>query len=496
MDDLSKSKAYKLIQTFSASERNAFDLFLHSPYFNTDERLPLCFQLFLQHAEESPDQELSGELIYRTIFPEETIFQAYRITRLTSALVTMFDTFIQHQALREKSILNQLGHIQALGERGLQVEFNRAIEKLSEELQSNQDSHHHYYAFRLSEYLLLNAAHATRLRKQDEVKYAFDLIDSFQTVQKLRLLGTAINQSLITKGQIPEWVFEALAKLETSSNSSEPLIRLYDRSLRLLLDKSDDNWMALVNAIQENARILENDVLQEFYQQALNFQIRAYNQDQSDLNRCRLLCNFYMEMVNGSIILNEGKISAWNYKNIASLHARIGDLDQMQTFINSFEGKISGQDANASRAFVAGLFAFYQGRYEDAEGNRGANSWMYQVLNSGAENLFWELEARAYRLLIKFEQGDYEDEMPNQESLRMFIDRNKKLNKISKEHHLAYANLLKSLNKLHLAQHLSAEKQLPKFQKLQSEFKEKQYLAQKQWFIQKMKQILNDIEPT
>ncbi len=495
MEDLGHSKAIKLLKTLEKVEQKSFRLFLQSPFFNENEKLVACFDLFSSELLHNESGKLSKREVYAYIYPEAKEYQAYKVTRLTSGMVEMFEQFNMIQENLQQDFFAVLSASQGLQRRGLIKESEKRLKLLEEKLATNQDSHFHYYAFRLAEHRLESASHSHRMRSMDKLQVAYQLLDTFQKVQKLRLLCATINQARITQGDIPPWVFEEIKFFEANSDGHVPLMELYFRSLQLLLKQTDAACDDLVKAVKRHKASFEEEVMREFYQQALNHHIRAYNRDQSDRERCRQLLDFYMEMIQENLILQGNKISAWNYKNIASLHARIGELDRLEQFIHDFDGRIARNDATCARAFVNGLLAFYQGKYLDYQRKhaktktKGAASWMLDVLNSDSENIFWELEARAYRLLIKFELSDFEDVMPNQESLRMFIDRNKKSQKISKAHHQAYGNLIKTIRKLHLAAFASPEKAQVKLSKLLGNIAEMKHLAQKQWFIDKIQSL-------
>lgn len=66
---MTKSKAYRIISTFSQKEMKAFSLFLISPYFNSNKALVKLFEIFKKQISSDPVKALTEEEAFKKIYP-------------------------------------------------------------------------------------------------------------------------------------------------------------------------------------------------------------------------------------------------------------------------------------------------------------------------------------------------------------------------------------------------------------------------------------------
>ena len=64
-----KNKAYQVITTFNTAEMKAFELFLLSPYYNSNKAVIKLFQLIRKHIQKAPIKPLLEEELFTRIYP-------------------------------------------------------------------------------------------------------------------------------------------------------------------------------------------------------------------------------------------------------------------------------------------------------------------------------------------------------------------------------------------------------------------------------------------
>ncbi len=64
-----KNKAYQVIATFNTAEMKAFELFLLSPYYNSNKAVIKLFELIMKHIQKAPVKPLLEEELFTRIYP-------------------------------------------------------------------------------------------------------------------------------------------------------------------------------------------------------------------------------------------------------------------------------------------------------------------------------------------------------------------------------------------------------------------------------------------
>jgi DNA-binding transcriptional MerR regulator len=66
---MTKNKAYQVIKTFNPAEMKAFELFLRSPYYNSNKTIVKLFELLKKHIQKSPAKDLNEEEVFVKLYP-------------------------------------------------------------------------------------------------------------------------------------------------------------------------------------------------------------------------------------------------------------------------------------------------------------------------------------------------------------------------------------------------------------------------------------------
>lgn len=64
-----KNKAYDVIKTFSSAELKSFELFVESPYYNTNKAIIKLFELIKKHIQNASNKPLLEEDLFKRIYP-------------------------------------------------------------------------------------------------------------------------------------------------------------------------------------------------------------------------------------------------------------------------------------------------------------------------------------------------------------------------------------------------------------------------------------------
>ena len=95
---MTRNKAFQVIKTFSEKELKSFELFINSPYFNSNKNLPRLFSLFKKYLSTTKESEITEEFLYGRLFPGKKY--SYGIMKnLISEMFSLCEEFLANTAV-------------------------------------------------------------------------------------------------------------------------------------------------------------------------------------------------------------------------------------------------------------------------------------------------------------------------------------------------------------------------------------------------------------
>lgn len=472
------TKVVRLLSNFPESDLSEFRDFVASPVFNKESQLLELLDLLLPLL---PDAPPADDLLAKFL-GDTTASGQKRLEKLKNGLVGLIGQYIDFRARYRPADQHHhaLARAEEWWERNEEKAHQKEIEGLEADLSApgSRSSFDDWYAFRLASHLITHAPHYDRATRMERLNQAWNSLDSLQKLQKLRYLCVLVNQIRITGNPMPDWVSRELNRAELLCEPADPLSVAYSRCLQMQADPHNEaRYVEFMQAFEPHAAQIAGEEVRDLYQYAINFQIRAFNRNQSK-EAAATICQLYETRLENGGLLENGAISAWNYKNIVSLMARIGALDWLEDFMDRFESRMNYDYEDNAANFCRGLVAFYRKNYTETALR------MENVLVN-FRNVFWGLEARALLLQAHFERDRHEDLETVYHRARMYVGRAAGTG-ISSDHQAGYRNFNRFLYKLSSILTGDRDRQPGKLKKLETDIRQTDFLPNKSWLLEKV----------
>ena len=193
---------FKILNILRFSEttfRNRFNKYVHSPYFNSNDKVSELLDLYERFIRENNIEELNKEAIWESIYPD-TAFEDKKLRQLNTKLLSLFEDFIAQENynsdLFQKSIY-QLNYLKVNPFESIEnqlIKTSKTIGSRYEELSA--DYHLNMYMVESSYFDLTSDFEKKRKKKSKFEKFNFDEIlnhlDTFYLAEKLRFLYTQL----------------------------------------------------------------------------------------------------------------------------------------------------------------------------------------------------------------------------------------------------------------------------------------------------------------
>jgi hypothetical protein len=328
-----------------------------------------------------------------------------------------------------------------MGNRGLEKHFHSSLKRCHKCIDAFplRDEQWHLLSYQLAniEHTIYDRANRVLRQSIDNDLYLDKMgleLDAFYLAARLRMAREGLNRQNIRAAAQGSGSLEPIwALLESSPAKGAISVQIHAKVLRMLVEPEElSHFHDLREFANTHNATLSFPERVEILTTIQNYCIRRIRLgDQSFL---RHLFKLYQDALKEGVLLEEGEISPWKYKNIASVGLQVGEFEWVQAFVNEFRAflPINFRD-NAFAYNLADLY-YHQGEYQKA---------LRTLVKVEFTDLVYALDTRKLQLKIFFEQRETEPMLSLFNSFRTYLNRQKHL---AEETRKAYLNLISLLN--------------------------------------------------
>lgn len=477
-----QSKIIALIQDISVKDRERFYQFVHSPYFNQHDQTKELMDVILEYID-NPNRQLERKALFKRLFPEEKAYDEQKLHNVMSYLKKLYHRFLAVRFLEMKPFREQLFTLEsAFEENQFDLMTNRAklLEKQMDE-HPHHNSDYHFVGYRVSALLGYYSGSYVDRSKTDAFQKMLDHLDRYYIVEKLRncchmtanmmLFNTNYDLGLLE--EVLEYVENNIERFEQDTT-----ILLYYTVLLTMRDESNPlHYERLKDMLTNNIDKLTPDEAYELYNFANNYCIRQIQQGNSLYQR--ELFNLYKQGLKADLLLTNGLISEWDYKNITTLGSNLKEFEWTEQFLQDYKDKLlASRRENAYNYNLANLYY-----------NKKMFDKALEVLRDVQfTDVFYHLNTTFLQLRIYYDQRDTEAFMGLIETFRIYVIRNRKLTTAEKKGYTNLLRLAKNLAQLkHNASTFTKKAYGEKMLALRKKIEETPNVINKQWLLEECK---------
>ncbi|MEM7040302.1 MAG: hypothetical protein AAF570_25265, partial [Bacteroidota bacterium] len=270
-----------------------------------------------------------------------------------------------------------------------------------------------------------------------------------------------------------------LAHLESQPDILDefPEIRIFYLIYRCLSDPDNtEDFDTLKSTLQQHAHRFPKGDLLEMYGYAINFCIRKINRGNPEY--LGTLLEIYQWALDQEVLLMNGWLSQWDYKNIVSASLRANEYTWCADFIEDYKQKIEPESRENAYTYNLASLLFERGDYGTA---------MRTLQHVAFSDVFYQLGGRALLLKCFYELDDYEALTSLCDSYKVYLKRNQTL---SAHHQGIHRNLIsftkKAADLRNKLPFISAKEGQKKVEKLLAAMAEKGNISQGKWLKEKV----------
>lgn len=435
---MQNSKLIQLLQTFSTAEWRSFQDFVHSPYYNKHEDTARLSDYLKEGAPDLREDYIERPLVYRNLFPGEA-YDERRLNRLMSKLLKLAEQFLGIQRFESAGILPDCYTLEALVDRQLEKSFDHQYRQARERLESGtiRDDHYHFQKYLLAD-IAFRRVWSRRLRTSDpNLQEAGDQLQQFFLARQLKYLCAMLNRQRLFSVRYDLGISNALLDyLDGRPDEQPPAVGAYRQAALLFQHPEDGRFFdQFRRQLPHFMPFFTKTEQRELYYLAINFctdKIRS-----GERRYANDLFDLYREGLQKEILLENGELSPWSYKNMIKLGLNLQKFDWVEHIVEHYTQQLNEDFREDAYHFNLADLHYHRGDYDQA---------LLHLHRVEFSDIHYNLGAKAMLLRIYHERGDTEAFLSLAAAFGIFLRRN---TVISKNVKASYANFTRILTLIH-----------------------------------------------
>lgn len=365
---MKNAKLLELIGALSRRELTRLGEYLDSPFFNKHEGLcRLGHYLIGQAPDFKSEAKLRRERIFEHLYPNKPFDENLLYSLFSKLQNLVYDFLIQietEQQPRERNIYL----LRALRERESEKHFQtvaRQFDKLPcPPTQDQQYLEEYAYYRELDLQFILRG-----IRRADEnLQLKSRSLDLFFLIEKLKIACDMASRNTVIHAHYDCSMLEELLhylQRDDAIYHGIPILEIYISIWNILTKPEQaEHYQRLIQQLAQHYGDFTLRDAMSMYRYALNYCIRQINNGQA--NYFREALSIYQFLLQTKIILYDGHIAAWDYKNIVTTALRLNEHKWAEQFIEEYHEYLPNDiRENAYRYNLAALH-YSAGKHDKA----------------------------------------------------------------------------------------------------------------------------------
>jgi len=475
---MQNSKLYSILQNFDKYEQNRCRKYLQSPYFNVNKTLVDLYDFLMDDINGKRKKQLmEKEAIWKNLNIEGT-FDDVRFRKFFSDLLKLIESFIAQEEFSVDKLQETIFLLKALGKKSapkLQNSTLRAARNQSEQsLYKDSSFYLNQYMIERNFYQLLDFE--TRRGDKSNIEDISNNLDLFYFSEKLRMICEMLSRKKLNLHDYElSFSKEIIELIENNDNvlGRSPAIDLYYQIFLMLADpENEDNYYKLKDLLDKYAKLFPPKIaIEELYNSAQNYCVNKINLGKQEF--LSELFDLFKSLIKSNLIVVDGQITPWYFRNIIVVALRLGHYDWAEDFINSYSKFLPDSLRDNSISFNLAQIYFYQKKYGKV---------IEQLRNVEYEDVTYNLNSKAMLIATYYETDETEPLYSLFESFRTYLNRHKNIPDNRRKNFKNLIKFTKALLNLNMRDEAMVSK-------LREEITASKNVASKEWLLEKIAEL-------
>ncbi|MEL7117788.1 MAG: hypothetical protein AAFO07_00045 [Bacteroidota bacterium] len=481
-------KLFENLGHLDTKQLKRFQSFVDSPYFNKHNKVRRLMEYVLPFHPSYDDKALQQDTIFTHLFPEEK-FQQNKLAVIFTYTQRLYRQFVSLERMQSRPMELELGWLEELRHQMEFDQYEKQYDKIFSQLKKEEKEATLFYhqRYRLSaDRAMLSLQKGRReedqsLQSKQNFLDAFFLAEKFRDACELHLRGKEMKEEFKLR-----LIDAAIEEMESQTKIYQPfpfVMMYYNIYIMLTNNDNPDYYYQAFDLLKSQVHYFSENELKTLYNYLQNYCIEKINSGRADFLKEIFL--LYKSQLENELLIEEGYLSEWHYKNIVTTGIRLKEIDWVEDFIESYKDKMKPDSIDNAYRFNRAAFCHATQRYDEVL------SLLHQVEYS---DLRYNLGAKALLLRTYYELEELDALSALTDSFRQYLLRNKLM---ADTHRRGYYNLFRLTKKmatLRVNQSYYSDKRKQKeIEQLRRAIDNTTYIFNKSWLEQKYGELMEEV---
>lgn len=393
--------------------------FSHSPFYNKHEKVKALVN-YLHYIYPCFDgEEMRPEKLYEIIYPQES-FQKNKLAVIFTYTQRLLEEFLTLEIFDRKENWKSILLLENLRQKKINHLYEKRLDKVSKTMNRQFQSNR----IQLFDYYLLYAEKCDyydgieKRRKDFSFQEKLDALDYFYLAEKFKDACEKFSRYKILNIVYRSRLMEAAVE-EIESNHQEymviPGIYTYYKFYLMLSRENELQYYfdAYDFLVEHESSFLRSELIL-LYNYLQNYCIEKINAGQSQF--LKEIFRLYKSQLSNGLLIEDGYLSEWHYKNIVTTAIRLTELDWVYDFIEDFKKRLRPEAQENAHRFNLASYYHASGQFDKVL------ELLTQVEYSDQR---YNLGAKALLLRTYYEIDELDPLISLTDSFRQYLLRNK-----------------------------------------------------------------------
>ncbi|MDX2135336.1 MAG: hypothetical protein SFV52_11125 [Saprospiraceae bacterium] len=472
---MKKTKLLQTLQSLNPEERKKWPAFLESPLAHAHRDAVRLAQLISTQTGAPGGPAPDKRAVFAAVYGPDAPYDELRFNNIVSDLYGVLLDFLAHLDREANPLQKQAEKVWTLLNRHLDKQAAQEHKKWRTLLDQNPERDARWMRLEAQWWECLDLLHHRQARQPTGEFLQRQAETTFTThrLENMRLAIAALNRgtlAITSDEQAPDWFRRLQAGTFGDPEApAPPALALYTATLILLQEPSDAHFYALTRLLENHPTVVPRPERLALYQCAINYCIRRINDGKSEAYTDIL--HLYKQLINQDLLVQNGVLSQWTYKNIATAGLRSGEYTWTESFLTSHSRHLPEADRNSALAFNLASLQFEKGAYPDA---------LRTLQGVDFTDITYHLGAKILQIKVFYITDEPAILRALLAATRQLIRRTRSLSAFGKTTNLNFLSALQQIAKLKENHH---RKNSPAWRELRRKIEEMHPLANKDWLL-------------
>lgn len=476
------SNLIQLLRTFNRKEMTRLKEFAYSPYHNKHE---MVRHLIHYLSDEFPsldtkncDRALLGALLMGDEYSQE------KLDHVFSYALKLAEAFLANEQFKEEDDLQQIYLLQKLRTKSHLKRYEKILKQSEKQLLKKPLRNHAFYHTQLlmateGDDFYTQMARLGRDERLQEKEANLDLY--YFTVKLMDACEMMVRRNFMS-GDYTTQMTEEIAQ-HISENiqkyDSHPAVIIYYQIYQMLKNEADTYYFELIPLLDTQSQYFPIEEQKYVFQIAQNYCIQQINKGHPKF--MRELFKLYQILLKNQLLLDDGLLSQWHYKNIVTVGLRLEEFEWTRSFIEDYK-KLLDKEV-FENAYNFNLASYYYSTQQ-------LNDALELLISVEYTDLRYNLDAKSLLLRIYYDLEEDDALLSLIAAFKKFIQRNKLIADFRKRGYTQMVNFTHRLYKLKNKKEIEKKDKFKgQIEKLKEAIDEGEGIFNLNWLQQKVEEL-------